>query len=195
LPADEVEMVDGLRVTTPARTAADLVPRLERRRALAVLDSALQQSVLDAAGLVAARAIARGRHHVASDHDVWDLADARAQSPLESRCRLDCIDAGVPPDEVQVRLVDTETGAVWFADMGWRWKTGRWLLAECDGEGVHSESTNGAPNPLFADRSRQNSIVIAAEADILRFTWRDHMQGRVAKTVRDALRRSTRAAS
>lgn len=195
LGPDDIEEIEGLRVTTAVRTAADLVPRLDRRRALAVLDSALHQGSLDGDALAAARGVARGRHHVASDSDVWALADARAQSPLESRCRLDCVDAGLAPDELQVRLVDPETGEVWFGDMGWRWKPGRWLIAECDGAEVHSRAVGGGPDPLFADRARQNGIVIGAGADVLRFTWRDHTRGVVASTVRAALQRAARAAS
>lgn len=194
LGPDDVEVLDGLRVTTSVRTAADLVPRLDRRRGLSVLDSALNRGSLDAAGLVAARVIARGRHHVASDTDVWDLADGRAQSPLESRCRLACIDAGLAPHELQVRLVDLQTGEVWYGDMGWRWKPGRWLIAECDGEAVHSRAIGDGPDPLFADRGRQNGIVIGAAADVLHFTWRDHNRGVVASTVRAALQRAARDA-
>ena len=192
LGPDDVEVVDGLRITTAVRTAADLVPRLDRRRGLSVLDSALNRGSLDASGLVAARAIARGRHHVASDADIWGLADGRSQSPLESRCRLDCIDAGIAPDALQVRLVDVQTGEVWYGDMGWRWKPGRWLIAECDGEAVHTWATGGGPNPLFADRGRQNGIVIGTAADVLRFTWRDHNRGVVASTIRAALERAGR---
>lgn len=192
LGPDDVEERDGMRVTTAERTAADLVPRLDRRRGLAVLDSALNRGDLDADGIAAARLIARGRHHVASDSDIWDLADARAQSPFESRCRLDCIDAGFPPDELQVRLVDPETGEVWYGDMGWRWKPGRWLIAECDGVAVHSQTMGYGPDPLFADRGRQNGIVIGAAADVLRFTWRDHNRGIVASTIRAALQRAAR---
>ena len=194
LAEHEIEILDDLRVTTAIRTAADLIPRLDRRRGLAALDSALNVGSLDLGGLLQARAVAAGRHHVASDSDVWQLADARSQSPLESRCRLDCVDAGVGPDELQVPLVDPETGEVWWGDMGWKWKPGRWLVAECDGQQVHSRSTGGGPDPLYADRSRQNGIVIAAAADVLRFTWQDHNRGVVASTIRAALTRAAREA-
>gem|GEM_PF-306513 len=195
LAEHDVEILDDLRVTTAIRTAADLIPRLDRRRGLATLDSALHLHSLDAGGLLEARAVAAGRHHVASDPDVWQLADARAESPLESRCRLDCVDAELAPDELQVRLVDVETGQVWWGDMGWRWKPHRWLIAECDGQEVHSRSTNGGPDPLYADRNRQNGIVVAGAADVLRFTWRDHNRGVVASTIRAALARGGRSAS
>lgn len=193
LAAADVEVLDGLRVTTAVRTAADLVPRLDRRRALAVLDSALHGGSLLPGDLDVARQVARGRHHVDSDRDVWDLADARAESPLESRCRLDCIDGAVPPDELQVRVTDPETGEIWWGDMGWRWKPGRWLVGECDGERVHSQAIGGGPDPLYSDRSRQNGMVISSTADVLRFTWRDHNRGVVASTVRAALARAARS--
>lgn len=187
-PAD-VQVIDGIRVTTAARTAADLIPRLDRRRGLSVLDSALHQRALDAQTIAAARVIARGRHHVASDSDVWDLADGRAESPLESRCRLDCVDAGFTPDDLQVPLVDPVTGETWFGDIGWKWKPGRWLIGECDGERVHSWTTGGGPHPLYADRHRQNGIVIGTSADVLHFTWRDHNRGLVSNTIGLALQR------
>ena len=171
LGAGDVTTIRGMRVTTTARTLLDVVPRLDRPTALAVLDSALRSGLVDPSqmGRVAARAAGRpGAAHVA---DLWASADGRAESVLESRVRLRCIDAALPPDDLQVEVRDGDGLLLARVDLAYRRRSaGRGpglLVVEADGAAVHSR-----PDALFVDRSRANCLT-ADGHDVVRFTWRD----------------------
>ncbi len=175
----------GRRTASAEWALAQAVPELDRRHGLAVLDSALHLGLIDRARLVRSHDLARGRRGVASRHELWTLADARAESPLESFGRLDCIDAGVPPDALQMLITDRDGRIIARADMAWRLGGGRWLAVEMDGREVHV-------GPVFADRRRQNAIAATGRVDLLRFTGRD-LPGGVGREVAAFLRAHRRA--
>ncbi len=173
--------IGGRRVVTVEWALAQAVPELDRRHAVAVMDSALHLGRIDERGLERAHGLARGRRGVAKTHEWWGLADRRAESPLETFGRLDCLDLGVPPDDLQVELHDRDGRFLGRGDLGWRLDGGRWLIAEMDGREVHD-----SPRAVFADRRRQNDLVQVA--DVLRFTSADVFSGAVGSTVRRHLR-------
>jgi hypothetical protein len=176
----ETVVVGGRRVASAEWAVAQALPELRRRDGLAVLDSVLHRRLLTPSGLARAHDLARGRRGVAVAHELWDLADGRAESAPESYARLDCIDGGVPPDALQLPLDDSpypERG-----DLGWDLGDGRWLVAEVDGKEIHD-----VPEAAFADRSRQNGLVATGRFSVLRFTSAD-LDGVMARTVRRALR-------
>ncbi|MFC8192796.1 hypothetical protein ACFUMH_14155 [Cellulomonas sp. NPDC057328] len=178
-----VERVGSARVAAPAWAVAQAVCELDRRHAVAVLDSALLRGLVSG-GLDDVDALVRGRRGAARARPWLTLADGRAQSPLETWARLECVDDGVPPDELQVPVRDGRGRVVARGDLGWWLRDGRLLVAEIDGAGVH-----GAPDALFADRTRQNALV-AAGVDVLRFTARDlATTGVVSSAVRTHLAR------
>ncbi|MFI2568514.1 type IV toxin-antitoxin system AbiEi family antitoxin domain-containing protein [Cellulosimicrobium funkei] len=169
--------IDGFRVATLDRALAQAVPELPRPHGLAVLDAVQRLRLLAPDELARAHDLARGRRGIATRHDLWELSDGRAESPLESFARLECIEEEVPPDTLQLPVRD-ETGAVVArGDMGWRRRGGRWLVAELDGREHHD-----TPVAVFTDRRRQNLLTGSGTVDLLRFTSRD--LGRVAATVR-----------
>ncbi|WP_139123144.1 type IV toxin-antitoxin system AbiEi family antitoxin domain-containing protein [Cellulosimicrobium cellulans] len=179
-------VIGGRRVASPDWALAQAVPELPRPNALAVMDSAMHRGLLDATGIERAHDLARGRRGVAATHELWGLADGRAESPLESFGRLDCVDAGVPPDTLQLPLLDLAGRVTARADMGWRLGSRRWLVAEMDGQDVHA-----APDAVYADRVRQNRLVASGAVDVLRFTGRD-VPGRVGTAVAALLRQHGR---
>ncbi|MEU4361437.1 type IV toxin-antitoxin system AbiEi family antitoxin domain-containing protein [Promicromonospora sp. NPDC023987] len=63
---------NGLRYTEPERALAQAVPTLDRRTAIAVIDSARYRGVVDAAGLVRARELARGHRGSVRAAPWWD---------------------------------------------------------------------------------------------------------------------------
>lgn len=179
-----VQVVEGRFVATPEWALAQAVPELERRNAVAVMDSALHQGLVTPQELDRAHDKARGRRGVARTHAWWDMADGRAESPLETFARLDCADGGVPPDRLQVVLRDDAGRIVARGDLGWSLGAGRWLIAEMDGAEFHD-----TPEAVFADRSRQNLLVASGRVVVLRFTARDvAAPGTIAREVRAALR-------
>jgi hypothetical protein len=169
--------VDGFRVVTLDWALAQAVPELPRPNGLAVLDSVRRLRLLAPHELALAHDLARGRRGVASRHDLWDLADGRAESPLESFARLECVEDGIPPGTLQLPVRDGSGAVVARGDMGWQRRDGRWLVAELDGREHHD-----TPVAVFADRRRQNLLTGSGTVDLLRFTWHD--LGRIAATVR-----------
>lgn len=159
------------------------LPGLKRDSAIAVLDSALNQGHLSAGELTEVRRQLRGRRGAARVAPWWPLVDGRAKSPLETWARLDCIDHGLPPDELQVEFRDARGAVIGRGDMGWRRRNGGWVIVEMDGQQVHSE-----PDALYRDRQRQNRLLTNAGAILLRFTSHDlHRPGSIAHEVRHAL--------
>jgi hypothetical protein len=179
LRPDEIEVVDGFPVTTAVRTLADLVPRLSAEEGLAVLDSALHLGLVAAEELAEVKRAVAGRPGAANVRPLLEIADARAESPLESRVRLDCVRGGVAPDELQHEVALPGGGR---ARVDLAWLTGlRPVFAEADGVDVHSQ-----PDALFRDRVRANELALVG-ALVLRFTWHDTLRrGRIAAVVRRA---------
>jgi len=184
VPGDVVDL-RGLPVTSVLRTLVDLVPRLPRGDALGLLDASLAARAADRDDLLRARALASGRRGCRGVDDLRALADGRSESALESRARLDCVDGGVPPDDLQVVVRDDQGRPVARGDIvvRRRHRPGRGLLVlEADGRRFHE-----APEALLHDRHRANALV-ALGHDVIRCTWADTCTpGRVAAMVRAAL--------
>ncbi|SCG38911.1 Transcriptional regulator, AbiEi antitoxin, Type IV TA system [Micromonospora siamensis] len=180
LGAADVCTVAGVPATTPARTAADVILRVDRYAAVCVLDSAMNRRLLTPEDLAALpERIARRRGAVAARKCLVEV-DGRAQSPLETRSRLRCVDGGVPPEDLQVEVRDEDGYLLGVGDLGWR--SAR-VLAEADGQGPHR-----TPQAVFEDRMRQNRLVNAGWK-VLRFTWADTLRpDYIPETVKRALR-------
>ena len=102
----EVTAVDGLRVTSPARTAWDLARRLAVTEATVAVDALAHGGSFTPHDLLQrcrAEPGARGSRRLA---EVVELADPRAESPMETRLRLGLVLAGLPRPEVQYPVSD-----------------------------------------------------------------------------------------
>jgi hypothetical protein len=177
--------VDGLTVTTPARTIADLLLRVGRFTGVSLLDSALNQRLLAPDDLDLVRAMLVGRRGAPRARPWFAEPDARAESPLETRVRLRAADGGVPPDELQYRVRDRHGNVVAIADMAW---TRARVVGEADGADAHDN-----PVAVFRDRKRQNDIVNAGFVP-LRFTWEDTLRvDYIPNVVRAAIAQSRAA--
>jgi Transcriptional regulator, AbiEi antitoxin len=163
----EVTFVDGMAVTTPARTAADLLLRVDRYSAVCMLDSGLNQGLLTPDDLPLIGAMLTGRRGAIKARPWLDEADGRAESPLETRIRLRCVDGEVPPDTLQHPVRDGDGNLIAVGDLAWlKWR----IIAEGDGVDAHEN-----PTAVFRDRTRQNDLVNAGYTP-LRFTWPDTMR-------------------
>ncbi|MFF5069694.1 endonuclease domain-containing protein [Micromonospora olivasterospora] len=175
----EIVDVAGVPATSLLRTVTDVILRQGRYPAVAVLDSALNRGLLTDEDVAALPALIRGRRGAVAARTYLAEVDGRAQSPLETRARLRCVDGGVPPDELQLEVRDEEGRLLGIGDLGWRAAR---LIAEADGSDPHA-----APDALFADRRRQNRLVNAGWR-ILRFTWADTLcPDYIPRTVRHAM--------
>jgi hypothetical protein len=179
---EEIVTVDGVRVTTPLRTVADLILQLDRYSAVSVMDSALNRRLLSQDELAALPRLIAGRRGAARARLWIPEADARAASPLETRVRLRCVDGGVAPDTLQHRVYSERGDLLGIGDLAW---LDARVLGEADGVEVH-----GRPAAVFEDRWRQNELASAGWI-IIRFTWQDTLRpGYVVYVVRNALARA-----
>ncbi|MFF5213984.1 type IV toxin-antitoxin system AbiEi family antitoxin domain-containing protein [Micromonospora sp. NPDC000442] len=175
----ELVAVAGIAATRPVRTVADLILRLTRYPAVCLVDSALNRGLIRDEDLPDIHRLIRGRRGAVAARGYLAEADCRAQSPLETRTRLRCVDGKVPPDVLQLEVRDHDGYLLGIGDLGWRRHR---ILAEADGKGSHS-----GPDPVFADRRRQNRLLNAGWA-VLRFTWADTLHADyIPWTVRQAM--------
>lgn len=183
LRPDEVTSVDGLAATTPARTAADLLLRVDRYSAVCVLDSGLNRGLLGPDDLPLIGAMLTGRRGAVKARPWLAEADGRAESPLETRIRLRCVDGEVPPDTLQHPVRDELGNLLAVGDLAWLRSR---IIAEGDGVEAHEN-----PVAVFRDRKRQNDLVNAGYTP-LRFTWPDTMS---PPYIPDVVRRAQAAAT
>ena len=93
---DEVMTLDGVRVTTPIRTACDVASLRGRSRALAALDGFARAFDLATDDFAAVLPRFRGRRGCRQLRDLVPHVSPLAESPGESWTRLAIIDAGLP---------------------------------------------------------------------------------------------------
>lgn len=182
LAPEEFCSVAGLRVTSLLRTVGDLACSMDLGEATCLLDEVLHGGRLTAGDLELLGPRLRGHRGARTWQRAVGLADARSESPLETRIRLACVTAGVPPDVLQHPVRDRHGMLLGRADLAWVRR--RTLVVECDGAAYHSHL-----QALLHDRRRQNDLV-SAECEVLRFTWQDSLHpAYVGSAVRAALAR------
>ena len=118
LPED-LTAVEGIKVTTPIRTAWDLGRLRQRDRAIAALDALLRLQVFERDELLAGVERFRRQRGVVQLRELAPLADPRAQSPAESVLRLRWLDGpGLPPPTPQAPVFDASGNEVFHLDLG-----------------------------------------------------------------------------
>ncbi|OPX10941.1 endonuclease domain-containing protein [Mycobacterium sp. AT1] len=145
-PLSEVE---GRPVTEPGWTAVEVARGLRRPRALATLDAALRSGTCGRRDLVRAVMKQAGRRGIVNVRDLVPLADAAAESPMESEARLMMVDGGLPKPELQYELVD-RSGRLWRLDFAWPSVK---LAVEYDGFDWHSD-----PESFRRDRQKRAAL-------------------------------------
>lgn len=139
----------GRIATSPAWTAIEVARALRRPRALATLDAALRSGVCTRAEMWRAAIEQAGRRGIVAVRDLLALADARAESPMESEARLAMIDGGLPTPELQYEIVD---GNGDLRRLDFAWPAYR-VAVEYDGVDWHTE-----PDALRNDRRRRLAL-------------------------------------
>ena len=124
LSDDETAVIDGVAVTTPARTAFDLGRRRDTETAVIRLDALRQATDLKPEAVVVLIERHRGARGLARLRTALELSDAGAESPQETRTRLVLTAAGLRPTHTQIEVFDGRD-FVARIDMGWpKWKVG-----------------------------------------------------------------------
>lgn len=120
----EVCVVDGMRVTTPARTAFDLGRRRGIVLAVMRVDALLEATDLKLVDVQVLVDGHRGMRGLAQLRRVLELADYGAESPQETRLRLVLTKADLRPSQTQIEVFD-QGCFVGRLDMGYpEWKVG-----------------------------------------------------------------------
>lgn len=113
----DVVVINGVRVTSPLRTALDLGRLRPRDRAIASLDALLRTRSFEHEELLADLCRFEGMRGVVQLRELAPLADSRAASPPESIIRLRCLDYGLPALVPQVEVRREATGERAFLDL------------------------------------------------------------------------------
>jgi len=174
LDADDVVLVQGMRVMSVLRTVVDLACRLELVEAVVVLDAALHKAEVRIEELQDWARKHAGYRGVAKLRRAIEVAEPRSESPMETRLRLGLMLAGLPRPQAQVDLRDPSGCFVARVDLLY---PDHRLVIEYDGA-THRES-------ISADNRRQNRLINAGYR-VLRFTAREF--GSAAAVVQSALR-------
>ena len=165
------------------RTVCDLASRRDRVESVVAIDMALHAGLVEKAEL--AREVDRriGTKGVRLLRRAVSLADARAESPMETRVRVQLVTARLPVPAVQAGLHDAH--GQFLARVDLLYADAR-LVIEFDGQNHRDR--------LAADVKRQNALVNAGY-HVLRFTASDvWTPGAIPAAVRRALDRLGRKA-
>lgn len=178
--AAEACVVRGLPVTSRTRTIADLARRNSVVEGVAVVDLALRRRLTTVAELEAWIHDHPRHRGVGRLARALEMADARSDSPMESRLRAHLVIAGLPKPCVQEPLHDQSGEFLARPDLLYRDEL---IVLEYDGA-THRDS-------VAADNQRQNRLVDAGYR-VLRFTSGDVLRrpAAVVDQVRRALRYS-----
>ncbi len=117
LDSGDIEWVEGLRVTTPLRTALDLGRLLKRDDALAALDGLLRLRRFTQDDLRAEVRRFRGYRGVVQLRCLIPISDARSESPRESVLRLRWLDARLPTPHPQYVIHDDNGFPIYRLDL------------------------------------------------------------------------------
>lgn len=168
---DEVTTVDGIPVTTPARTLLDLAEILPAREVEQAFAKALRMKLVTMAEM---RAMVERHPKHRGAAPLRQIMDAESE-PAFTRSEAENIlleivrSARLPAPTLNVRVLHYEVDFLWAASR---------VIAEVDGYAYH-----GGARSFVNDRQRDAELT-AAGYRVLRFTWADLTEGRFRTVVR-----------
>lgn len=191
LAPGETVLLDGIAVTSLARTVVDLGRTLTLEQAVAAADAALRQGV-PADELVEVLARCPGWPGVGRARRVLALMDGRSESAGESVSRIRLWQDGLPTPELQLVVRGAGGAVVGRADFGWEEQR---TLGEFDGRVKYGRLLR--PGQSVEDVVHQEKLREDALRDlgwqVVRWTWADlHREGVVADRLRRAFARGSR---
>jgi hypothetical protein len=172
----DIVLVDGIPVTTAARTVVDLGAIAPKWLVASCLDTALRKRLLTVGQVYRfmGRVAKRGRRGVGvirpmiEEREGWDGV---TESELEDLFRRVVVATGLKMPDAQYELVDGDGGFVCRADFAY---PDRRVLIELDSEGFHMDRAT-----FRTDRIKQNRA-LSLGWQTYRFTWHDLTERRAA---------------
>ncbi len=116
---DEIELLAGVPVTSPVRTALDFGCWYPIMTAVAGIDALARATEIKAVDVELLARRYAGRRGVSRARKAIDLFDPGAQSPKESWLRVVLIQAGLPRPQTQIAVLNEFGSAIAYLDMGW----------------------------------------------------------------------------
>ena len=181
VPEEHLTLLDGVLVTTPARTWLDCAAHLPAGHVVAMGDALLHRGLTTAEELGALCQWAFRRRGVAVARRALPLLDGAAESPGESLTRFTLVTGGIPAPECNVDII---VNGEWRArvDMLWRRQA---VILEYDGA-VHLTEERRQQDAARRNQLQEDGYyVITVTARDLR-----HPE-QLIRTVRTALRART----
>lgn len=169
--AGEVTSVDGLRVTTPARTVTDIAMSTARDPSVVCADAALHAEIVSRSELSHSLDNAAGRRGVNRARAAIGLVDEKSESVAETLSRLTFRDLGLPEPETQVDILNPRGARVARVDFLWR-EFG--VIGECDGFGKYFDGLTPSEtrHRLGLEKDRDAELM-ALGYRVLHWRWRD----------------------
>ncbi|SDD87169.1 hypothetical protein [Auraticoccus monumenti] len=171
LPDDHVTEIDGLPVTTLARTVVDVARHGRFDWGLAASDAALREG-LEREELDEVLRSMRRWPGVRRARRVRVESDPAAESPAESIMRARIVEAGFPRPHLQLPVRDGDGRPVGYADFAW---PDRGVVAEFDGwtkYGPLVPAGESAASVVVAEKVREDAFRALGWV-VVRFVWAD----------------------
>lgn len=160
-------MVDGVPVLAPARVVVDIARHSPRIPAIALGDAALHAELCSPDDLANELDLITGMTGAARARRVIGELDGAAESVLESRSRIEILDAGLPAPELQVDLYDAWGN--WVARVDFYWPRHR-VVGESDGKSKYSGADGD--DRLLYEKGRTDALVEIGNR-VIHWGWDD----------------------
>lgn len=158
LPEEDVIDLDGMQITSPARTIADLARQLPFEQAVVAADGALFKKLMTAEQFAAAVAAISGSPGSRSAQRVARFANGLSESVGESRSRVMIYRAGLPQPTLQLEVFDVHHRVLGRSDYSW---LGGRLLGEFDGKikyGRLLKPGESAGDAVYREKLREDAL-------------------------------------
>jgi very-short-patch-repair endonuclease len=165
---DDVALEDGVRVTTPLRTAYDLAARSDLDTGVVAVDGLGHLDEFAATDLLALAETLGPRRGCRRIAEVAGLMDPKAESPRETRVRIRLLRAGLPHPVTQFAVYDgfREVARVDFA-----WPEHK-LALEYDGRDHTTDDRRGLDIDRIDDLRRLGwTVIVATNRQYRRRGW------------------------
>ena len=181
LPAHHIQQINGLQVTSPARTVIDCMRELPLPDAVAIGDAALRQGLVNAAEIEAVRHEQRGWPFITAADTGLRLLDPLRETWFESWSFVRLWQLGVDVPESQVSVYDHRGRFLGRVDGLWRDDA---TVAEADGSGKYLGEFD--PNGASAEAAARAVVAEKVREDRMRDCGLEFVRWDLAMMLRDA---------
>jgi hypothetical protein len=184
---DDLDLIDGLRVTTLARTVLDMAIAGSHGQAVVMADAALRRNDHAIEGVPRTLttvddlrhelSLISAPHGSAKARRVIEFADGRADRPGESLSRVAMDVAHLPAPQLQVTLVGA-SGRKYVVDFWWPAAN---LIGEFDGDAKYSDPAflrGRTPEQALRDEKAREDDLRAAGHRMSRWGWKVALEPR-----------------